>query len=167
MPLWIVYFKEKYKFCKCINVTFSLSGTPRTTLFPSSLYLLCQSFVCCQVVLGLHIVRGDNICVVGEIDEEMDQRLGNNQQQQQHNELSLFWNYTKNSHIIYPNKAIRLPILVFMNVFLLQVRLIPLHFRTKKLLRKRPFIIERLVFKMLTFTLNNSSLVPGSWMAVP
>jgi hypothetical protein len=42
----------------------------------------------CQVVLGLHIVRGDNICVVGEIDEEMDQRLGNNQQQ--HNELSLF-----------------------------------------------------------------------------
>ena len=22
-----------------------------------------------QVVLGLHIVRGDNICVIGEIDE--------------------------------------------------------------------------------------------------
>ena len=32
-----------------------------------------------QVVLGLHIVRGDNICVVGEIDEELDQRLGNSQ----------------------------------------------------------------------------------------
>ena len=28
-----------------------------------------------QVVLGLHIVRGDNICVVGEIDEDIDQRL--------------------------------------------------------------------------------------------
>ncbi|XP_023344805.1 U6 snRNA-associated Sm-like protein LSm8 [Eurytemora carolleeae] len=28
-----------------------------------------------QVVLGLHIVRGDNICVVGEIDEDLDQRL--------------------------------------------------------------------------------------------
>lgn len=28
-----------------------------------------------QVVLGLHIVRGDNICVVGEIDEDVDQRL--------------------------------------------------------------------------------------------
>jgi len=28
-----------------------------------------------QVVLGLHIVRGDNICVIGEIDEDIDQRL--------------------------------------------------------------------------------------------
>ena len=28
-----------------------------------------------QVVLGLHIVRGDSICVVGEIDEDIDQRL--------------------------------------------------------------------------------------------
>ena len=28
-----------------------------------------------QVVLGLHIVRGDNICIVGEIDEDIDQRL--------------------------------------------------------------------------------------------
>jgi len=28
-----------------------------------------------QVVLGLHIVRGDNICIVGEIDEDLDQRL--------------------------------------------------------------------------------------------
>ena len=28
-----------------------------------------------QVVLGLHIVRGDNICVVGEIDEDIDSRL--------------------------------------------------------------------------------------------
>jgi len=28
-----------------------------------------------QVVLGLHIVRGDNICVIGEIDEDLDQRL--------------------------------------------------------------------------------------------
>ena len=28
-----------------------------------------------QVVLGLHIVRGDNICVVGEIDQDIDSRL--------------------------------------------------------------------------------------------
>ena len=28
-----------------------------------------------QVVLGLHIVRGDNIAVIGELDEEVDQRL--------------------------------------------------------------------------------------------
>jgi len=28
-----------------------------------------------QVVLGLHIVRGDNIAVVGEIDEDIDARL--------------------------------------------------------------------------------------------
>ena len=28
-----------------------------------------------QVVLGLHIVRGDNICVVGEVDQDIDQRL--------------------------------------------------------------------------------------------
>ena len=27
-------------------------------------------------MLGLHIVRGDNICVIGEIDEDIDQRLG-------------------------------------------------------------------------------------------
>jgi U6 snRNA-associated Sm-like protein LSm8 len=27
-----------------------------------------------QVVLGLHIVRGDNIAVVGEIDEDLDKR---------------------------------------------------------------------------------------------
>ena len=27
-----------------------------------------------QVVLGLHIVRGDNIAVIGEIDEELDKR---------------------------------------------------------------------------------------------
>ena len=26
-------------------------------------------------MLGLHIVRGDNICVVGEIDEDIDSRL--------------------------------------------------------------------------------------------
>ena len=25
--------------------------------------------------MGLHIVRGDNICVVGEIDEDIDSRL--------------------------------------------------------------------------------------------
>ncbi len=29
-------------------------------------------------MLGLHIVRGDNICVIGEIDEDIDQRLGIN-----------------------------------------------------------------------------------------
>lgn len=28
-----------------------------------------------QVVLGLHIVRGDNIAIIGEIDEEIDKRL--------------------------------------------------------------------------------------------
>ena len=27
------------------------------------------------MVLGLHIVRGDNIAVIGEIDEEIDKRL--------------------------------------------------------------------------------------------
>ena len=30
---------------------------------------LIHSFTNFQVVLGLHIVRGDNICVIGEIDE--------------------------------------------------------------------------------------------------
>ena len=34
-----------------------------------------QRCVHVQVVLGLHIVRGDNICVVGEIDEDIDSRL--------------------------------------------------------------------------------------------
>uniref|UniRef100_T1IUW5 U6 snRNA-associated Sm-like protein LSm8 n=1 Tax=Strigamia maritima TaxID=126957 RepID=T1IUW5_STRMM len=28
-----------------------------------------------QVVLGLYIIRGDNIAVIGEIDDEMDARL--------------------------------------------------------------------------------------------
>lgn len=28
-----------------------------------------------QVVLGLHIIRGDNIAVVGQIDERLDARL--------------------------------------------------------------------------------------------
>lgn len=28
-----------------------------------------------QVVLGLHIIRGDNIAVIGQIDEAMDGRL--------------------------------------------------------------------------------------------
>jgi len=28
-----------------------------------------------QVVLGLYIIRGDNIAVVGEIDEDLDNRL--------------------------------------------------------------------------------------------
>jgi len=28
-----------------------------------------------QVVLGLHMLRGDNIAVIGEIDEEIDKRL--------------------------------------------------------------------------------------------
>ncbi|XP_058804897.1 U6 snRNA-associated Sm-like protein LSm8 [Phymastichus coffea] len=28
-----------------------------------------------QVVLGLHIIRGDNVAVVGELDDEMDARL--------------------------------------------------------------------------------------------
>lgn len=28
-----------------------------------------------QVVLGLHIIRGDNIAVIGQIDEAMDSRL--------------------------------------------------------------------------------------------
>nr|CAD7430718.1 unnamed protein product [Timema monikensis] len=28
-----------------------------------------------QVVLGLHIIRGDNIAVVGELDDNMDSRL--------------------------------------------------------------------------------------------
>ncbi|XP_043476215.1 U6 snRNA-associated Sm-like protein LSm8 [Leptopilina heterotoma] len=28
-----------------------------------------------QVVLGLHIIRGDNVAIVGELDEEMDARL--------------------------------------------------------------------------------------------
>ncbi|XP_035231847.1 U6 snRNA-associated Sm-like protein LSm8 [Stegodyphus dumicola] len=28
-----------------------------------------------QVVLGLYIVRGDNVAVVGEVDDELDQRL--------------------------------------------------------------------------------------------
>ncbi|GAB6029892.1 N(alpha)-acetyltransferase 38, NatC auxiliary [Chamberlinius hualienensis] len=28
-----------------------------------------------QVVLGLYIIRGDNIAVIGELDEELDSRL--------------------------------------------------------------------------------------------
>ena len=28
-----------------------------------------------QVVLGLHLVRGDNIAVIGEVDEEIDKRI--------------------------------------------------------------------------------------------
>lgn len=28
-----------------------------------------------QVVLGLHIIRGDNVAIVGQIDEETDSRL--------------------------------------------------------------------------------------------
>ncbi len=28
-----------------------------------------------QVVLGLHIVRGDNIAIIGELDEDVDSRL--------------------------------------------------------------------------------------------
>ncbi|VFQ93529.1 unnamed protein product [Cuscuta campestris] len=28
-----------------------------------------------QLVLGLYIIRGDNICVVGELDEELDASL--------------------------------------------------------------------------------------------
>jgi U6 snRNA-associated Sm-like protein LSm8 len=28
-----------------------------------------------QVVLGLHIIRGDNVAVVGELDENLDSRL--------------------------------------------------------------------------------------------
>nr|CAD7393410.1 unnamed protein product [Timema cristinae] len=28
-----------------------------------------------QVVLGLHIIRGDNVAVVGELDDNMDSRL--------------------------------------------------------------------------------------------
>ena len=28
-----------------------------------------------QVVLGLHIIRGDNIAVIGQIDEGLDSRL--------------------------------------------------------------------------------------------
>ncbi|OXU22810.1 U6 snRNA-associated Sm-like protein LSm8 [Nasonia vitripennis] len=28
-----------------------------------------------QVVLGLHIIRGDNVAVIGELDDEMDARL--------------------------------------------------------------------------------------------
>ncbi|KAK6635059.1 U4/U6-U5 snRNP complex subunit lsm8 [Polyplax serrata] len=31
-----------------------------------------------QVVLGLHIIRGDNVAVVGEMDDEMDSRLDMN-----------------------------------------------------------------------------------------
>ncbi len=38
----------------------------------TNLYFLLLSS---QVVLGLHIVRGDNIAVVGELDEEVDRRL--------------------------------------------------------------------------------------------
>ncbi len=38
----------------------------------ANLYFLLLSS---QVVLGLHIVRGDNIAVVGELDEEVDRRL--------------------------------------------------------------------------------------------
>jgi hypothetical protein len=53
---------------------YSIATSPPPTVFAMPIV-----YMCCQVVLGLHIVRGDNICVVGEIDEEMDQRLGNNQ----------------------------------------------------------------------------------------
>ncbi|XP_046400418.1 U6 snRNA-associated Sm-like protein LSm8 [Ischnura elegans] len=28
-----------------------------------------------QVVLGLHIIRGDNVAIVGEMDDELDSRL--------------------------------------------------------------------------------------------
>ncbi|CAG0881573.1 unnamed protein product [Darwinula stevensoni] len=28
-----------------------------------------------QVVLGLYIIRGDNVAVIGELDEELDSRL--------------------------------------------------------------------------------------------
>ncbi|XP_018918015.1 U6 snRNA-associated Sm-like protein LSm8 [Bemisia tabaci] len=28
-----------------------------------------------QVVLGLHIIRGDNVAIVGEVDESLDSRL--------------------------------------------------------------------------------------------
>ncbi|PSN35871.1 U6 snRNA-associated Sm-like protein LSm8 [Blattella germanica] len=28
-----------------------------------------------QVVLGLHIIRGDNVAIVGELDENLDSRL--------------------------------------------------------------------------------------------
>ncbi|KAL7288691.1 U6 snRNA-associated Sm-like protein LSm8 [Trichogramma pretiosum] len=28
-----------------------------------------------QVVLGLHIIRGDNVAIVGEVDDEMDARM--------------------------------------------------------------------------------------------
>ncbi|XP_012254306.1 U6 snRNA-associated Sm-like protein LSm8 [Neodiprion pinetum] len=28
-----------------------------------------------QVVLGLHIIRGDNVAIVGELDDEMDARI--------------------------------------------------------------------------------------------
>jgi len=28
-----------------------------------------------QVVLGLHIIRGDNVAIVGELDDELDARL--------------------------------------------------------------------------------------------
>ncbi|KAH9606303.1 sm-like protein LSM8 isoform X2 [Silene latifolia] len=29
-----------------------------------------------QIVLGLYIIRGDNICIIGELDEELDAELG-------------------------------------------------------------------------------------------
>ena len=32
-------------------------------------------FIFPQVVLGLHIVRGDNIAIIGELDEDVDSRL--------------------------------------------------------------------------------------------
>ncbi|KAK0087808.1 hypothetical protein PV326_005037 [Microctonus aethiopoides] len=28
-----------------------------------------------QVVLGLHIIRGDNVAIIGELDDEMDSQL--------------------------------------------------------------------------------------------
>ncbi|EEB15970.1 lsm1, putative [Pediculus humanus corporis] len=31
-----------------------------------------------QVVLGLHIIRGDNVAVIGEMDDEIDSRLDMN-----------------------------------------------------------------------------------------
>ena len=41
---------------------------------PELIYNNIMNFIW-QVVLGLHIVRGDNIAVIGEIDEEIDKRL--------------------------------------------------------------------------------------------
>ena len=73
---------------KCNNSQIDISdflGTP--SLQPPPLLPLCDgsygvlsvlsevTVFFLKVVLGLHIVRGDNICVVGEIDEDIDSRL--------------------------------------------------------------------------------------------